>query len=513
MYGTHPTWRHALGFAKAGRVAALMSATVSATAMAGAVELPADFEVIEVSPALINPVAMAFAPDGRLFVAEQRGIVHVVENGALRPGPFIDLRDEINAQLDRGLLGLALDPDFLDNRLVYLLYTVDPVFGEPDEHMETATFGRLTRYQGTLASNGNLADQATRNVLIGSTPSSGFPACWSSHSVGALRFLSDGTLLASAGDGAVFQFADGGGNTPGCFAAGMFPQSQNIGAFRAQSLDSRAGKILRIDPATGHGLSSNPYWNGNPSAARSQVWIYGLRNPFRFCVRPGVTKSNPPLYVGDVGWNLYEEVTIAFGSENLGWPCHEAFSSTPQYPFMNPPIGGCGTIGSKANPGPLAWPTLAWHHQNANLSTPPGFVGATVVGGIFHEGNSYPSPYRGAYFFADFTHGWIRAAKFDELDQLVAMLEFAANAGGPVDFALDPLTGDVCYISLFDGRVYRIDSTIGPGDVTRDGNVNVADLLEVINAWGPCPHPCPADLDGDGTVDVVDLLEVINHWG
>src|SRR5262245_65634228 len=100
-------------------------------AAGGGPSVPEGFEVTTVVGGFEAPVGIAFAGDGRMFVAEQRGIVWVVQGGSVLPDPFIDLVQEVNGQWDRGLLGVALDPAFLSNRRVYLLYTADPVPGEP----------------------------------------------------------------------------------------------------------------------------------------------------------------------------------------------------------------------------------------------------------------------------------------------------------------------------------------------------------------------------------------------
>ena len=131
----------------------LAALTLTLTAGVQAQVLPPGFSVEVVAGGFIQPVGIAIADDGRIFVAEKRGVVWVIENGSVLPMPFINLIDEVNGPVDRGLLGLALDPGFLDNRHVYLLYTVDPVFGEPDESPFDGTFSRLTRYTGTAASN------------------------------------------------------------------------------------------------------------------------------------------------------------------------------------------------------------------------------------------------------------------------------------------------------------------------------------------------------------------------
>src|SRR6185436_19404649 len=125
-----------------------------------------------------------------------------------------------------------------------------------------------------------------------------------------------GTLLVSAGDGAHFETVDAGGMDPDQFLPGRSDPAQDLGAFRSQWIGSMNGKVMRIDPATGHGLPSNPFWNGNPVAPQSRVWAYGFRNPFRIAVRPGTGSTSPAagnpgqVFVADVGWVEPEEIDV-----------------------------------------------------------------------------------------------------------------------------------------------------------------------------------------------------------
>ncbi len=492
------------------------AAAALAAALAGDARgqvMPGGFSIDTVASGFTLPVGIAFTADGsRMFVAEQEGLVWVVEDGVTLPQPFIDLREETNGEWDRGLLGIALHPGFLANREVFLLYTVDPVPGERDESPFQGAFGRLTRYTGTLESGGNVADLSSRTVLLGPTPARGIPVCDPSHTIGSLRFGLDGTLFVSAGDGAHFDTMDDGGLDADCFGRGMFGPSENIGAFRAQWLDSLAGKVLRLDPASGQGLPTNPHWTGDGSDNRSRIWANGLRNPYRITVRPG---TPPPgtLYIGDVGWFTYEEINVARGGENFGWPCQEGPSPAPGYvPNGDPDHGGCDTIETPGNPGPLTAPLAYWHHGDPGLSSPPGFTGAAALGGAFYTGSCYPAPWPGALFVADYAEGWVKAFELDEEDNIVGFHNFFFGLSSPVDLVAHPVTGDLHYVAIYAGNVRRFTFN-GPvaGDVNGDCVVGIADLLILLGAWGPCAD-CPADLDGSGAVGITDLLLLLAAW-
>ena len=272
-----------------------------------AAEFPPGFVAQDVGPSgeWKTIVGLAVAPDGRLFVLEKRGRVYIVQDDWRLASPFIDLGLEVLDNGDRGLLGIALDPNFTTTPWVYLLYSVDPDGDGVDT--DVPTFGRLTRYRAS-AGDPNVADLGSRQVLIGATWPTGIPCLHNTHGTGSLRFAEDGTLLVSTGDGAFVSPADAGGRHPTAFGPGKFPTSEDIGAFRSQWLGSLAGKILRIDPQTGAGLPSNPYYTGNAFDNASRVWAYGLRNPYRFQVRPGTGSLDPAagrpgvLCIAEVGW-------------------------------------------------------------------------------------------------------------------------------------------------------------------------------------------------------------------
>lgn len=412
------------------------------------------------------PVAMAFAPDGRIFVAEKSGVVYIIQNGVKLPTPFIDLSWDVLDHHDRGLLGMVVDPNFTSTGYIYFLYTFD--WNGSGDNQRYDVPGRLVRYK-TSTADPNLADLNSRLVLIGDTYATGIPACYFSHAPGALRIGTDGTLLIAAGDGANYDQVDPGGLYPACFGSGKFPAIEDIGAYRAQWIGSMSGKILRVDRATGLGLPSNPYYTGNAADVQSKVWAYGLRNPYRFGVRPNGS-TNPAagdpgsLYIGDVGWNTYEEVNVSRigGGENFGWPCREGPSANSQYQNgPQPAHHGCSTIGTPANPGTITHPITYWHHSNGNLSFPTGVTGATSIGGAFYVGTKYPPQYQGVYFYGDYTSQFIKALVVDGADNYVSQSNFGSSMGGIVDIGYNPNDQYLYYINIFNGTLNRIRNTTG----------------------------------------------------
>src|SRR5262249_54921527 len=153
-------------------------------------------------------------------------------------------------------------------------------------------------------------------------------------------------LLASCGDGG--GLSDGGSDSTTYYAQalseGILRPKENIGAFRAQMVDSLNGKIIRINPFNGDGLPSNPFYDpANPRAPRSRVYNLGLRNPFRITLRPETgshTQSDGfpgVLYIGDVGYFTWEEVSVSTGPGlNFGWPIFEGYTPPTSYVDMNP---------------------------------------------------------------------------------------------------------------------------------------------------------------------------------
>ncbi len=457
--------------------------------------LPAHFEAVPLPDTFSTPVDLVFAPDGALFVVEKAGMVRLLDPaGVQQAAPFIDLVAEVNNDWDRGLLGLALHPGWVPDggatSWVYLLYTVSPV--PPNDNgyngNQKYSFSRLTRWRAVPSGGSLVADLGSRHVLLGnqladgSVPD-GIASLHNSHSNGEIVFAPDGTLLLATGDGAHYDFKDtGGGDNPGfddfihpvTGLKGPTPKVQDGGAFRAQDLRSLAGKVLRLDPETGLGLSSNPFWDGDPASTASKVWAMGLRNPFRMAFAPNTGRTDPSagdpgvLLLGDVGWNLWEEVNVArFGGENFGWPCYEGFPQQNAYQNYFP------TDPSKVDCddpviGLLTPPSLAWHHSNASALAPAGvyvdengvpksgFAGNCSIGGALYPGGSYPGAYVGRLFFADYVRQWIKTIEFDASWNLVAVRDFADGTGALVEVEPHPLTGDLHVLDINAGKVKRI---------------------------------------------------------
>jgi glucose/arabinose dehydrogenase/PKD repeat protein len=440
----------------------LVLATMMAAGANAAPSPPSDFVFENAVPnvAFRTPTSIAFLPNGQLLVAEKRGVVWRVEDGVLAARPVWSAEGEVLDNGDRGLTAIAVDPQYATNHFLYFLYEVDPDSDGVDD--EVATFGRLTRYQVSFDDSG-VVDPNSRTVLIGADWRDGFVSASPSHGVACLRWGADGSLLVSCGEGAHYDRMDAGGNDSLEFIAGRADSSEDLGSFRSQSLSSLSGKVLRIDPTNGHGYASNPFAADDLAAPRARVWAYGLRNPFRFCVRPGSGDPDPAagqpgvLYVGDVGWNAFEEINVADrAGMNFGWPCREGSIEQAQYAAAHPARYGCGTAGTPENPAPYSAPTFSWNHTDSTLSVPFGIRGNCSIGGVFYAGGRYPDTYRGRFFFADFGRGWLRVAGIDSLQHATTLQDFASDLQGPVDLVTDPVSGDLHYVSIDTGQVRRL---------------------------------------------------------
>ncbi|HTO55601.1 MAG TPA: PQQ-dependent sugar dehydrogenase [Myxococcota bacterium] len=483
------------------------------------------------------PVGMTFDANGRAYVWEKAGRVWIVENGVKSAQPLVDISDEVGNWQDHGLLGFALHPNFLQNGYIYLLYAVDhyylnnagtPGYDPNQSETEVASIGRLTRYTARSSDGFHSVDPQSRRILLGESKSTGCPLLSDSHGVGSVVFGADDSLLASCGDGASFNVADGGGPVSGSFATqalleGIIQPKEDVGAFRAQLPSSLAGKILRLDPQTGDGLPSNPFYDpNNPRSTGSRLYALGLRNAFRFSLRPGTgshiqADANPgSLYVGNVGWNTWEELEVIDGpGYNSGWPVFEGLDPNPQYSIMQVPnqdapnplsgAGGCNqpffyftdlivpeTLGTpswpnpcnpaqqipatiprfmetrptltygRAGTGPMLVPT--WNGNNpsqAQVGAPGSPVqgtslgGATTTGGVWYTGTDFPAAYRNTFFSSEFSYGYIANIQFDAQDKPTFVQFFDSAAGEPTMLATSPTSGGLYMVDVVNNAIWQ----------------------------------------------------------
>ena len=478
---------------------ALAAACLSASASANPV-LPPRFQVVQLPGTYNLPTAFTFAPDGTIFVAEKSGTVRVVRDDRAQNVPFIDLRAEVNRAGDSGLTAIALHPGFVPDggptSWVYLLYTVTPVPGQnywAYNRDQRFGYSRLCRYRAVNVNGDIVADPASRHVLLGNPGPDGVVRdCMGSisliHSTAHMLFAPEGSLLISSGDAAHADYADFGGNDPAAFETfihpitgmpGPMPAHEDSGAFRSQDLRSLSGKILRIDPATGNGYPSNPFFNGNPSSNPSRIWALGFRNPWRFSVMPGTGGVHPSqgdpgvLFVADVGWVQWEEINVCRGGENFQWPCYEGrgtIAQGRQQRYIDHRFGDDDPLQrpdcSRPGPGPQTLPVFAYNRWNGvqpvgsyrdedgnNLG---GFSGASITGGVHYTGSNYPERYRGRYFFSDYTSGFLKTLETDANYNLIAVRPFGEGLGTVVDIQAHPITGDLHYITVAPGGLYRL---------------------------------------------------------
>ena len=194
-------------------------------------------------------------------------------------------------------------------------------------------------------------------------------------------------------------------------------------AYRVQDLDNLSGKMLRIDPLTGLGLSDNPFYDNDPASNRSKVYSYGLRNPFRFAIHP--TTGEP--YIGDVGWTNWEEVNTGRGA-NFGWPHYEGAVG------VNQPTGGYAELpDSQAfyTSGETVTPAI---HARSHF----GDNATALIMGDFYIGTTFPENYHNALFYNDVNVGIVDAIIFNQSGGISSIQRFDNDARYIVQMASGP---------------------------------------------------------------------------
>jgi glucose/arabinose dehydrogenase len=277
------------------------------TSAVNAATLPPGFSETSIN-GLANSTAMEIAPDGRIFVCQQGGALRVIKNSVLLSPPFLTVSVDSNGE--RGLLGIAFDPNFAANNFLYVYYTVST----------TPRHNRVSRF----TANGDVAVAGSEQVILELDNLS----TATNHNGGAIHFGPDGKLYVAVGE--------------------------NANGSNAQTLSNRLGKVLRIN-SNGTIPTDNPFFNTATGDNRS-IWALGLRNPFTFAFQPGSGR----LFINDVGEVTWEEINDGIAGSNYGWPITEGVTSNPSFrsPLFVYTHGSTATTGCAIAGGIFYNPTM-----------------------------------------------------------------------------------------------------------------------------------------------------------
>jgi glucose/arabinose dehydrogenase len=318
--------------------------------------------------------------------------------------PYVTLK--VTSDVERGVLGIAVDPEFATNTFVYIYYTTGPgalgYTGSPKNRVS-----RFTTAPGLVATS--------ETIILDNIPSDA-----GNHNGGDIQFGFDAKLYVAVGDGGSFH-----GD--------------------AQTLDSLRGKMLRIQRD-----GSIPKGNPNKLAGRrcglpsgeppgvspcKEIYAYGLRNPFRFSLR----SSNGTYLIGDVGQNTWEELNTLVPGGNYGWNVVEGPCPLLPNPNCNP----------ASTPYPPQYQPPIHFYNHGGL----GETGQTIIAGAFAEnGSNYPAPFAGAHFYGDFSANWVHVLTMNTVNTVTSQLDFA-TLSLPVAFR-NGADGNI-YVLSFGGTLYK----------------------------------------------------------
>ncbi len=395
----------------------------------GALAAPAGFsDTVYASPGG-QVTAFAFAPDGRLFITTQAGQLRVVQNGSLIGTPAVDFAAawparRLCSDFERGLLGVAVDPNFAANNYLYLFYTavVTPTAVTACDSGAGRNSANVVNRVSRFTLSGNSLITTTEQVLVDNLRSLA-----GNHNGGDLNFGADGYLYITVGD-------------------------SGTGGSLARQKGVLAGKLLRVN-ADGTPPAGNPFYaeagarrcgqpgpaNYNGTGTCQEVYAFGLRNPYRFAFDPNAVGTR--FFINDVGQNLWEEIDLGQAGADYGWNLRE---------------GPCPYQGAYCDPAtntPSGYvdPVHAYRHDQ---------VGNVITGGAFvPAGGNWPSAYAGAYLFADGGAGAIFRLSPDGAGGYTRT-SFATGLGYVVHLRFGPGPGGPALYYSTGGQVRRLAYTV-----------------------------------------------------
>eukprot|EP00189_Rhodosorus_marinus_P000769 CAMPEP_0113967590 /NCGR_PEP_ID=MMETSP0011_2-20120614/9029_1 /TAXON_ID=101924 /ORGANISM="Rhodosorus marinus" /LENGTH=1339 /DNA_ID=CAMNT_0000980519 /DNA_START=155 /DNA_END=4177 /DNA_ORIENTATION=+ /assembly_acc=CAM_ASM_000156 len=378
---------------------------------------------------MFRPVDFLFEPNDNVLVGLNEGrILRLSKQGRIIQKDVVDVRDQTNDYHDRGIMSIAIAPDYKQKPYLYFFHVYDHSRRAADYEKE-----RTARVVRTMIVNGKREDKKSREIVIGKEAGFGCKQalkknkhadCLSvndkSHVGGGLAFGDEDTMVVTVGDG---EFAS------------VVPAAIN-----AQRLTSLSGKILRISTkgaTLGQGLKTNPYFDGNGDHIRSKIYATGVRNPLH--IHPSTTNKNR-YYIADVQWSSMEEVDIVTAGANFGWPC---FEGTLPLKFWAKTDECRKLIANKRHKEPL----IEYPHFE-------GKSYAVMIGERISI-KGWPERYYDVLTYADNAHRFVGFAKLDGRDELVEDLDRVYVSAAPVQVRAGP-----------DNSLYFI-SVYGIGELTK----------------------------------------------
>lgn len=438
-----------------------------------------DVNFVPIATNLQPPISIEFLPTdpSTAYVAFKKGVITAIDmNTGAVIGTVLDISEKVNTASDRGLLDIALHPDFENSPYLYVSYVVDPPdtagnIGNDGPEGQGNRFLHVSRFtvdssEGYLkivpnsevviagAGGQSLSDISGEGKLdytAATTPADSLSSAIDpttgefkkdyikvdslSHAGGALLFGPDGALYITTGDGTSYNYAD--------------PRTVEV-----QDINSLSGKVLRVDPITGLGLSDNPFVQPGDDLSENSAKVYqlGLRNPFS-----AAFDDNGRLFLSETGWFTYEEINSGPAGSNFGWPYFEGGDNgtslqTPGYKFFAEAQAFYDAVASGEID--ITSPFRALSHATSD----PGYQVQAIVGASsIYTGSVYPEAFRNDYFFTDVSQGEIYSVDVND-QRKIKYLTTLQTGFGPVHISQGP-DGYLYYADLITRSIGRIEIT------------------------------------------------------